>query len=152
MSTPAVVMTAGRSFSWIYWRCLLWGLLTGAGAGAGFGALLAGTSYLGPASAFPGALAGALWGALFAIIPTLLIGVAVAQFLYERHSEATAVEDVRRDIGAAFAAVAILINAVALVGIVLTGGPLGVLLLLAGDLGAIPVLWWARASMTKRWG
>ena len=132
-----------RSWSWIYWRCVAWGLATGAGAGAGFGALVSGTSYLGPASAFPGALAGAFYGAIFALIPTLLVGAAVAQFLWERQSNA--------NIGIAFAVVAGVINAAALIGIVLVGDAYGVLLLLAGDLGAIPMLWWGRSSMAKRW-
>lgn len=136
-------MTIDRSWAWIYWRCVLWGLATGAGAGAGFGALVAGTSYLGPASAFPGALAGAFYGAIFALIPTLLVGGAVAQFLWERQSAA--------NIGTAFAVVAGVINATALVAIVVTWTPYAVLALLAGDAGGLPILWWARSSMTKRW-
>jgi hypothetical protein len=135
-------MTADRSWAWIYWRCVLWGLATGAGAGAGFGALAAGTSYLGAASAFPGALAGAFYGAIFALIPTLLAGAAVAQFLWERQPNV--------NIGTVFAVVAVVINAAALIGIVLAGDAYGLLLLLACDAGGLPMLWWARASMTKR--
>jgi hypothetical protein len=141
------VISAGRSWAWIYWRCVPWGLATGAGAGAGFGALVAGTSYLGPASAFPGALAGAFYGAIFAVIPTLLAGGAVAQFLWERQSKA----DVRRDIGTVFGAVAFVINAAAVVAIALSWNPYAVLALLAGDAGGLPMLWWGRSSMVKAW-
>lgn len=137
--------TAGRSWSWIYWWCVLWGLATGAGAGAGVGALVGGTSYLGIAS---GAVAGASYGAIFAVIPSLLVGAGVAQYLWERQSTET---DVRRDIGRVFAAVVIVINAAALVAILVTWTPYAVLALLAGDAGGLPVLWWGRSSMTKRW-
>lgn len=135
--------SADRSWAWIYWRCVSWGLAVGAGAGAGFGALVSATSYLGPASAFPGALAGAFYGAIFALIPTLLVGAAVAQFLWERQPDA--------NIGTVFAVVAGIINAAALTGIVLAGDAYGLLLLLAGDAGGLPVLWLARTCMTKRW-
>ncbi len=129
---------AGRSWAWFYCRCVLWGLATGAGAGAGFGALISGTSYLGPASAFPGAIAGAFYGGIFAIIPSLLAAAVVAQVLYERGS-----------VGAIFSTVAVVINAAALIAIAAFREPEGLLLLLAADMGGVPVLWLARASITR---
>lgn len=56
----------------------------------------------------------------------------------------------RRDVGTAFAAVAGVVNAAALIAIVVTWTPYGMVPLLAGNLGGLPMLWWARASLTRR--
>ena len=135
-----MTVSAGRSWAWLYRRCVLWGIATGAGAGAGFGALVSGTSYLGPGSAFAGAIAGAFYGAIFAVIPSLLAGGVVAQIL-----------DERGNVRAVFTTVALVINAAVLIAIIAFGDLYGVLLLLGADLGGVPVLCRAGASITKGW-
>ena len=60
---------------------------------------------------------------------------------------------VRHDLGLIIAAVVVLGNAFFLRALVLydENAPLGAYILLAGNLSAGPVLWWARSSITKAW-
>ncbi|MGI8983144.1 MAG: hypothetical protein ACR2HM_01200 [Acidimicrobiales bacterium] len=78
------------TWSWLYRRCLLWGLATGADAGAATGAFVSASPYLGPASAFSGAIA--------------------------TYSDAG-----------------------------------GLIVLLVGDAGGLPMLWWGRARISTVW-
>jgi hypothetical protein len=130
------------TWSWLYRRAVLWGLATGAGAGAGFGAF-AGAGYF---RTVGGAATGALGGAVFAIpvalIPSVVGAAAVTGATYRR-------EDFRWSLGVAFATVAAVINAGWLLGIALWSDGTGVLALLATDAGALPVLWWGWRSITR---
>lgn len=136
------MITMGVSWSWLYRRCALWGLAVGAGAGAGFGAFL-GTGYF---ETVGGAATGALTGAVFAIpvalIPALLGAVIVTDAMERR-------DDFRRSLGIAFAATAVIINGALLLSVALWGDAEGVFVVLAGNAGALPVLWGAWASITK---
>jgi hypothetical protein len=136
------VITDTVSWTWLYRRCVLWGLATGAGAGAGFGALVGAGYFETVGGAAVGALTGAVFAIPIALIPSLLGAAVVAEAIYRR-------QDLRRSLGVGFAAVAAVVNAAWLIGIALWGDAAGAAYLLAGDAGALPMLWWGWASITR---
>ena len=136
------MITTTVSSSWLYVRCVLWGLATGAGAGAGLGAFLLG-DYLGTVGGVAsGALTGAVVGTLVALVPALIGAGIVTGAMHGS-------DDFTRSLGVTFAAVAAVINAACLVGIAGWGDGEGLLALLAADAGALPVLWWGWTSISK---
>jgi hypothetical protein len=157
---------------WLFLRCVLWGLATGAAGGATVGALigvafatdnglglvdtLSGVEIDGAAALVVITTAiGAAYGAVFAILPSVLGGLAVTQVTRRRHPQPASPPAVRHDLGLMILAVAILTNAV-FIPIIVTGdenGAIGAYFvgLLVANVSGAPVLWWARSSITKMW-
>lgn len=119
------------------------GLATGAAAGAATGAL-EGAQF----GVVAGGLTGAVVGTVVAIVPSLPGACLVTEFVRRRHPVAVSTDDVRRDLGIVFAGVAAAIN---VAGCLAIGDAHGLLFLAAGNAGALPVLWWGRASIVKAW-
>jgi hypothetical protein len=153
---------------WLFLRCVLWGVATGAAVGGSTGALLGAAidrSYGGVdfitdlASAefvLIATLLGVVYGAVLAVVPAAVGGLAVTEVTRRRHPQPASPEAVRRDLGLMFVAVAILVNAAFFPALFVTAdenAPTGEYLvaLLAGNLSGGPVLWWARSSITKAW-
>ena len=130
------------TWRWLYLRCVLWGLATGAGGGAAFG-LLGGADYFGTADgAAVGALTGAVYGVVVALIPSLLGAAIVTDAMGGR-------QDFRPALGIAFAIVAAGLDLCFLAGIALWSDGGGLLYLLVTNVGALPVLWWGWTSISK---
>ena len=140
--TPA----ATWSSAWLYWRCVLVGLATGAAAGATTGAL-EGAQF----GVTAGAITGAIIGTIVAVFPSLLGACAVTEVVRWRHPVAVSTDDVRRDLGTVFATVAVAVNAASLLAVVAYGDAAGLLFVSVGNAGALPVLWWGRASIVRAW-
>jgi hypothetical protein len=136
------MMTTSVSWSWLYLRCVLWGLAVGVGAGVGVGVPL-GVAYFGTVGgAGSGALIGAVYAIPIALLPALLGAAVVASVTEGR-------DDFRRSLGIAFAVTAGVVNVALLLAIALWGDAVAVLVLLAGDAGALPMLWWTWASISR---
>lgn len=93
----------------MYLRCVAWGLATGAAvggcAGLVIGVLLATSA--GPALAPIGVAAGIIYGALVAVLPTLLGGFLVVVVLLRRHPHPASFLTVHQDLGVVFASVVV---------------------------------------------
>ncbi len=149
----------------LYLRCLRWGLTAGAVAGAGtlaYAGFLGHLSDLRDASigvrmeqAFSGALQGAPFGMMVAVVPTLIGGLVVLSIVWGSHPRPASTDAVRRDVGvASYGLTAILAGAV-LFAALLEGG--------ASDAGEIlpwvlvptacllVVLWPAVTSIARGW-
>ena len=122
------------------------GVATGAAAGATTGAV-EGAQF----GVVAGGLTGAFVGAIIAVVPALPGACLVTEVVRRRHPVAASAADVRSDLGIVFAAVAAAINAAGLLAIVAYSDPSGLLFLAAGNAGALPVLWWGRASIVRAW-
>ena len=134
------VSAAARPWSWLFRRLVLWGLATGAGAGAAVAALI--TVGLWGVGALAVGLYGAVVGAIVALIPTLLGATVVTDAVRTRDDES-------RVLATSFAVVAGAINAGSVVAVVTYGDAYGLLLLLAGDAGGLPMLWWGHRRITR---
>jgi hypothetical protein len=157
---------------WLFLRCLLWGVATGAAAGAVVGALIgvafATESGLGLIETLSGididgaaaliaiaTLIGVAYGAVFAVLPTVVGSLVVTEVTRRRHPQPAAPAAVRRDLGLMFAAVAVLTNAI-FIPIFVTGDQNGAIApylvgLVVANLAGAPVLWLARSTITKSW-
>ena len=133
---------AAQPWGWLFRRLVLWGVATGAGAGAAFAAFITIGSYLGPGAALPLALYGAVIGAIVALIPSLLGATIVTDAVRTRDDEG-------RVLATCFAIVAGVINAGLLVAILAYGDAYGLLVLLAGNAGGLPMLWWGHRRITR---
>lgn len=147
-------MSAARLFL----RCIAWGLATGAAVGgiAGFviGALVATST--GPAMAAFGLFAGIFYGALVAVVPTVLGGLVVVVVLLRRHPHPASFLGVQRDLGVVFASVVVALDLVVLAWWIALGGLTSqVLVLLVAllliDTAAAAVLTPARSSIAQAW-
>ena len=134
------------SCAWLYWKCVLVGLATGAAAGAATGAV-EGAQF----GVVAGGITGAIVGTIVALFPSLLGACAVTEVVRWRHPVAASTDDVRRDLGIVFATVAVAVNAAGLLAIVAHSDAGGLLFLAVGNAGALPVLWWGRASIVNAW-
>jgi hypothetical protein len=150
----ASVVSAAR----LYVRCLAWGLATGTAVG-GLVGLLAGilmAASAGPALAAVALVTGVVYGALFAVVPTVVGGLVVVVVLIRRHPRPASADEVHRDLGVVFASVVVALDLVVLVPWLVLGGltmqllaVLGALLLV--DVAAAAVLKPARTSITRAW-
>jgi hypothetical protein len=142
----------------LYVRCLAWGLATGMVVGGlvGFlvGILLAASA--GPAFAAIAPVTGVVYGALVAVVPTVVGGLVVVAILINRHPRPASADPVHRDLGVVFASVVVALDLVVLVPWLLLGGLTMQLLavlaaLLLVDVAAAAVLKPARTSITRAW-
>lgn len=138
--------TGTWSSAWLYWRCVLVGLATGVASGGATGAL-EGADF----GVTAGGITGALAGIIVAVFPSLLGACAVTEVVRWRHPVAVSTDDVRRDLGIVFVTVAAAVNAASLLAIVAYSDAAGLVFLAVGNAGALPVLWWGRASIVKAW-
>ncbi|HUQ63907.1 MAG TPA: hypothetical protein VM121_09140 [Acidimicrobiales bacterium] len=142
----------------LYLRCLAWGLATGAAVGgvAGFviGVLVATSA--GPALVAIGLAGGVIYGALVAVVPTVLGGFVVVAVLIRRHPHPASLVRVHQDLGVVFASVVIALDLVVLVWWIALGGLTSQVLvllmaLLLIDAAAAAVLTPARRSISQAW-
>lgn len=150
----ARVVSAAR----LYVRCLAWGLATGMAVG-GLVGLLIGillAASAGPALAAVALATGVVYGAMVAVVPTVVGGLVVVVVLIRRHPRPASADAVHRDLGVVFASVVVALDLVVLVPWLVLGGltmqllaVLGALLLV--DVAAAAVLKPARTSITRAW-
>ena len=146
------------SAGWLYVRCLGWGLGTGAAVGGGFGlllGLLAGIPYGSVEIVGLAAFGGLFYGAVVAVVPTVLGGIAVVVVLCLRHPAPASYEAVVHDLTVAFAAVVVVLDLVVLVWWAALGGlatlHVVVAVLAAVDGATVLMLKPARASIARGW-
>ncbi|HWI04727.1 MAG TPA: hypothetical protein VNT52_13030 [Acidimicrobiales bacterium] len=133
---------AARPWSWLFRRLVLWGLATGAGAGATVGALLGADAYRSAGGALTGAMTGAVLGVIVALIPSLLGATVVTDAVRTRDNES-------RVLAVCFAIVAGVINVGSVTASLTYGDAYGLLILLAGNAGGLPMLWWGHRRITR---
>lgn len=147
-------MSAAR----LYVRCLAWGLATGAAVGGVVGSI-AGILLViggGPLTVAIAIATGVIYGAIVAVVPTVLGGIVVVVVLLRRHPHPASFEGVHHDLGVVFAGVVVALDLVVLVPcLLLLGWTSGLLLLLAAllliDAATGAVLQPARRSITRAW-
>jgi len=110
----------------------------------------------GPIVAALSLVAGAFYGAVVAILPTVLGGFVVVVVLVRRHPHPASSEEVHQDLGVVFASVVLALDLVVLVfWLVLGGWTVQMLLLVAAllliDAAAGAVLVPARRSISRVW-
>ena len=139
-------------------RSIGWGIVAGAVAGVavGFAAgLIATVGGSHPAMLLFYPIAGFLFGAACAILPTLIGAVVVTTVLWKRHPQPSSFEAVERDLTVVFAAVVGVFDAVLLVPTALTGslGDVAVGLAFVAFVNAcmVPILRRARRSIARGW-
>jgi hypothetical protein len=110
----------------------------------------------GPVVAAVALAVGIIYGAVVAVVPTVLGGFVVVVVLIHRHPHPASFEDVHQDLGVVFASVVVALDVVVLVWWLLLGGWTSqVLVLLVAllliDVAAAALLIPARRSIARAW-
>jgi hypothetical protein len=142
----------------LYLRCVGWGLETGAVVGGAVGWVIGIVLAIGTAPAlvvFALAL-GMVYGAILAVVPSVLGGAAVVVVLTRRHPRPASFARVQKELGVVFASVVVALDVVVLVYWLMLGGSLSQLAvelaaLLLVDAAVAAMLKPARASIACGW-
>lgn len=149
----------------VYVKCLKWGFGTGVVTGAATGAAsMAYVSGLGDgivarAIGLPllGAVYGAVFGALVALVPTVFGALVVTTMVERRHPDPSSTDGLQRDLVVVFCVVVAILNVGALL-LIVGGGDDGLAsvieyipLLLVANACLVLMLRRARISITREW-
>ncbi len=139
----------------LYRRCLRCGLVTGAVAGSTTGAAI-GLYEPDLGFALGGALYGLLTGLVVSLVPTVIAGCLVTALVRQRHPHPASAGAVKRDLGALFCVIVLILDVAFVVPVFALGDGLrsvvrSLPLLVVANASVAAMLWRARTSIAQAW-